>query len=319
MSGVLAQAGWAAGTSWSQAHQTETAKLRILSESMTETYDKLRSAALLGYASPHEFENGHLMVTGEVVVELCYDGDGIIEYCMGAVSSRTYTLTAQLSKVFHMTIDRVTKVYKFAGCKVNSFTIAGQVGEEPVKLTLNITARSVTVANAGTFAALAAPGAPVLFPHLLASAVSGLWLGDQADSLAAGDALPVKSFELSCDNALQADAKDSSDPAYVLEPLRNGTRPITLKLGLARYLATAPTTSLRGWKTAGTRLQAILVLASGSDSYTMYLPDIKITEGADFNVGGPAMIEGAVTLEAYRNLHNTPLAAVTDQLQITAA
>lgn len=319
MSGVLAQAGWAAGTSWSQAHQTETAKLRILSESITEAYDKLRSQALLGYASQHEFEVGHVQVSGEIVTELCYDGDPILEYCMGAVATRTYTFTAQLAKYFHLTIDRVTKVYKFAGVKVNSFTISGQAGEEPVKLTMNVTCRSVTVANAGTFASLSAPGAPVLFPHLQASSVSGVWLGDQTDALATGDALPVKSFEISVDNALQADAKDSSDPLYVLDPLRNGVRVVTCKLGLARYLSTAPTTSLRGWKTAGTRLQAMLVLASGSDSYTMYLPDCKISEGADFNVGGPAMIEGAITLEAYRNLHNTPMAAVTDQLQIIAA
>lgn len=329
MNGTLSRAGWAPASSWAAAYsETSMKQLRLVSENLTENYDKIRSSALLGSAADNEFYLGHVMISGEVVVDLAYDNSEIIEYCMGAAATTTYTFTDQLSKVFHLLIDKNSAAaddsgstnlnkfrYRFAGVKVNSFTISGEVGESPVKLTMQVTCRSVaTVAT--VFPTLTAPDEPIPFKHL-----TSCWVGDQADALASGDALSVKSFEIAVDNNLKSDDKDSGDVSYVLEPLRNGFRKVTAKFGLARYLTSSPTADLRTWKTAGTRLQALLVLTNGTDSYTIRIPEMKVVDGVNWNVGGPAMIESDVTFEAFNNSSNanTGMSTITSQMNIVAA
>jgi hypothetical protein len=329
MSGMLAQAGWSPATSWTQAHQAATQRLRMVSESITEVYDKLRSQALVGQVAQHEFINGIVNVTGEIVCELSFDAndttpfdDGILEYCMGANSSRTYDLANTSDKWFHLTIDKVTRRYYFASCKVNSFSLSGEADSEaPIKLSLNITARVVTD-DATVFPSLAVAGSPVFFKHMILSSASYFMINAfGADgALDATDACNIKSFELAVDNALKSDSKDSGSAVYVVDPARDGFRTVTLKVSVARYLATAPISSFRTWKAAGTQLQAIIGFSDGSSTYICYLPQMKITEGADFNVGGPGIIEGEVSFEAFRNLNNTThMSAVTDQLRIVAA
>lgn len=312
--GVTAQAGFAAASSFSQAHQAATNKLRLVSETMSINFDKLRSQALIGQVAQHEFAIGHMTVTGDLVVELCYDDDEILEYCFGSiVATRVYTLTNELEKFFHLTIDRTTSRYLFRGCMVTSWTISGEAGSEsPIQLSMSLVAYHGTT-SATAFPSLTAPDDPVLFPQL-----TQCRLGDQADALAAGDDTPSKSISLTCDNNLQIDAKDTSDVAYILQPIRNGVRTVTLELGFARYLASGPISSLFGWKTSNTRLQASLTFSNGTDSYVIQIPECKIGEGAEFNVGGPAALESNIKLECFYNNNNTPMAAVTDQLTITA-
>lgn len=310
--GVLAQAGFAAATGFTQAHQTATNQLRLVSESMSINYDKLRSQALIGQVAQHEFENGHMMVEGDVVTELAYDDDEILEYCCGAVSSRTYTPTDQLQKYFHLTIDRSTTRYIFRGCMVKSFTISGEAGSEnPVQLTLSLIAYHGTT-SATAFPSLTTPDDPVLFTHLASVSIA-----DQADAIAGGDEIYISSFTFTCDNNLQTDAKDTSNATNILEPIRAGFRTVTAGFGLARYYTTAPVSSLSGWKSAGTRLQMQLVFTN-TDTYTIQIPECKITEGVEFNVGGPGPLEDSVSVECFYNNNNTPMSSVTDQFSITA-
>lgn len=314
MRGVTSQAGFAVATSWGHAWATPTVQLRLVSESLSTEYDKLRSKALIGEVAMHEFDNGHVMVSGDLVVDLAYDDHAILEYCMGAEAAGVYTFTNDLDQWLHLTVDKNTTRYQFRSCKVNSWTLTGEAGsEDPVQLSMNLTAYS-TVSSATAFPSLSAPGNAVYFPHL-----TSCYLGDQVDALSGSDALNVKSFEISCDNNLQTDAKDSSDPVQVIEPIRNGFRTVTTKLGLARYRTSDVTDSLYGWKVGSTRLQSLMTLSSGSDSFIMQFPEGKISEGANFNVSGPGVIEDEVTVEWFRNLNNTPMTAISDQLQITTA
>jgi hypothetical protein len=45
---------------------------------------------------------------------------------------------------------------------------------------------------------------------------------------------------------------------------------------------------------------------------------VKVDSGADFNVDGPGVLKGDVTLRAFANLHNTVagMSTITDQMQI---
>lgn len=320
MNGTLSRAAFSVSAAWATAFDMAAPKpLRLVSESMTQSFDKIRSSALMGYAAENQFYNGHQMVSGEVVVDLAYDNSDILEYCMGAAATTTYTFTDQLSKCFHLVIDKnlsSASAYRFqyAGCKVMSFSITGEVGETPVRLSMQIVARSQAISTTA-FPTVAAHDEPVLFKHFTTA-----HLGLISAAISTGPA--IKSFEISVDNALQVDAKDTTDTAYVIEPIRNGFRKVTVKLGLSRYLSTAPTSSLNGWKTGGNSLQLSLAATNGADTYAIAFPQMKIADGLGWSVGGPGVIETDLTLEAYRNTDNiTPGTnyLVTDQMQIIAS
>lgn len=317
MNGTLSRAAFAAAASWTEAYTSTGARqLRLVSESLTLNYDKMRSAALLGSAAEHEFYNGHLMISGELVVDLAYDNSEILAYCTGASAGTVYTFSDQLSKWFHLVIDKNTERWMFAGCKVTSFTISGEPGETPVRLSMQVIARSVAIGSTA-WPSVVAVDEPVFFKQF-----ATCWLGLTTDTLSATHALPIKSFEISVDNALQGDAKDSSSTSYVIEPIRNGFRKVSVKLGLARYLAAATSTqtaALVGWKIAGTHLSLSLACTNATDTYTFAFPELMISDGANWNVAGPSVIESEITLEAFRNRTNTGThTAITDQMQITA-
>jgi hypothetical protein len=314
MRGVLAQAGFSAASSFTQAHQTATAKLRLVSETMSINYEKQRSQALIGRPAQHEFVPSVSMVQGDLVIELSYDDDDILEYCMGDETARTYEFANELEKFFHLTIDRGTTRFTFRGCMVNSFTISGEAGEAPVQLSMSLVAYAGTTTGSA-FPSLSDPGAPVYFSQL-----SHVYLGDQADALSGSDELYVKSVSYTCNNNLQIDGVDSAQPTAILQPIRNGFREVSATFGLARYYDSAPTTSIFGWKNSGTALQSTTVFQSGSDSYTIYLPNAKISESNDFAVGGPSALEGDLTLEAFYNgSTNSYMSGVADQMEIVAA
>ncbi len=92
---------------------------------------------------------------------------------------------------FTLTIDRVAKVFTYAGCKVNRATFSGSQGGL-LQLSLDIVAKSEVVAAAGTFPSLSTSVAqPYIFSDL--------------DLTLASTAREVKEFELSIDNGLITD------------------------------------------------------------------------------------------------------------------
>lgn len=103
---------------------------------------------------------------------------------------KTYPLAETLPS-FTLSIDRVAKVFTYAGCKVNRAILHGAQGGL-LRLTLDIVAQSESVANAGTFPALTAG---VTQPYIFS---------DLALTLATA-AREVKQFDLTIDNALITD------------------------------------------------------------------------------------------------------------------
>ncbi len=80
----------------------------------------------------------------------------LLAWCLGGTTSGsptvTYTLGETLSTRF-ISIDRVTKVFTYAGCAVDTMTIAAAQGA-PLHLTLGLVGTTETVAAAGTFPAI---------------------------------------------------------------------------------------------------------------------------------------------------------------------
>ena len=105
-------------------------------------------------------------------------------------SPKTYPLAETLPS-FTLSIDRVAKVFIYAGCKINRATLHGAQGGL-LRLVLDIVAKSESVAAAGTF------------PSLSAS-VTQPYIFSDLDLTLAATAREVKQFDLTIDNALVTD------------------------------------------------------------------------------------------------------------------
>jgi len=312
MYGLKGQAGFAAASSWGATFVPATTMIPFVSESITKNFDRMMSKALIGQAGEHESEVGRQIVAGDLVMDLDYNNLGLLEYALGDLTTGTYSLTMDLP-MFHLEIDKGVQRYRFQSCKVNQVTIAGSAGaEDPITVTLNVIAYSATISGS-------------TFPSLSLSTPTRAWfedlsmfrIGDLADALAPGDELGISSFELVCNHGLQADGKDSSNQANVLEPIRNEFRQVTAKFGLARNSSDAE--NIADLCAAGTRVQAQLALTNGSDSFTVYLPQGKVTVPPHMNVSGPGVISSEFETSWHYNNDNSNMSTREDQVEIVVS
>jgi hypothetical protein len=107
-----------------------------------------------------------------------------------AGSPPTYDLAETLPS-FTLSIDRVAKVFTYAGCKVNRAALHGAQGGL-LRLTLDIVAKSEAVAAAGSFPSLTA-------------GVTQPYIFSDLDLTLASTSREVKQFDLSIDNGLITD------------------------------------------------------------------------------------------------------------------
>jgi len=128
----------------------------------------------------------------------------------GSPSGTTYPLAETLPS-FTLAIDRVAKVFAYAGCKVNRAVLQGSQGGL-LRLSLDIVAQSESVAAAGTFPSLSLSNAP---PYIFSDLSLTL----------ASTAREVKQFELTVDNGLVTDRFMNS---IVIVNAPEGDRTITL-------------------------------------------------------------------------------------------
>jgi hypothetical protein len=289
-SGVRSQAGWIDAASWGASWSTVTTLLTLREESLTREYQKLRSQALLNQAAAHEFEHGHVIVSGNLTWELDYNNLGLLEYALGAEAGGTFTPTVALEKFFHLEVDRGgTYRYRFQSCMVNGVTISGSAdSEDPVLVSMEVTAYDVT-ATATSFPSLSLTSPNrVYFDH-----IDYFYIGGLGAALDSANELAINSFELSIDNNLDQVA-DSVSATRTVQPVRDGFRATMLKIGGARY-----------------------------DSDWWYLANAKengtVATGADFPVAGPGAIQGEAELEWFVNTDNSDMSGVTDEISIVVA
>lgn len=149
-------------------------------------------------------------------------------------SGTTYNLAETLPS-FTLSVDRVAKVFTYAGCKVNRAVFQGAQGGL-LRLTLDIVAQSESVAAAGTF------------PSLTLGVTQPYIFSDLALTLASA-AREVKQFDLTIDNGLITDRFMNS---LVIVSAPEGDRSISLR-------------TMHAWAAANTDLYAqALAGAAGS-------------------------------------------------------
>ena len=314
--GVRTKAGYKDAAAWGESWAAADTILPYTSESIARTYQMNRSAALIGQVAAHEFEHGVQGNAGDMPLELDFNNLGLLEHALGDVNGGVYSFTNELAQYFHIEIDKVAKRYRYGGCMIGSFQMAADsASEQPIMWTPSITARSC-VEHSNAIAALTDTQARVYWKHLTAGYCRINILDAALDDQ---DNQTIKSFGLSVENNLQTDLIDTDSATYYQAPIRNGFRTVELTVGFGRYNAHAVT--LQGLHAADTRVQAELFMTGSGGTIKIQLPAMKIKSGLDFNVGGPAVLEGDVTFEAHYNgsggsAKNSNM-SVVDQMEIT--
>lgn len=192
-----ASMGWA-GQFGAGATSPVTNQFEVLSCALGKRPALVESPGLRGTRS-HQAAGvtlGHYAVSGEVLLEPRPDDlDFWLPYILGgAESANTFPLAEALPE-FYATVDKVAKVYAYAGCKINRAVFASADGADPnLKLTLEIEGKTETEGNAGTFPSISGTlSALQPYTHL------------QAVLTVLSNPRPIKNVQVEIHNALVLD------------------------------------------------------------------------------------------------------------------
>ena len=303
-------------STWTATPATVDTWFPLRSESLTDDPTITRSEAT-GQVSQYQGKLTQRVVTGDVVAELDYNyGHGLLEFALGANSpAKTYD-TADELVYCGLNFDKGTARHQFPSACFNRLQITGAPNEI-------VTATYGTVAYEQVSTATAFPvsrPAESLQERVYFEDVN-VRLGAVIDgALSATEDVGISGFELTLENNMAVDQVDSQSDKRVLAPVRNGFRTGSLRLDFTRYQASLHAGGqhpLNTWRDSQTQLQATLVFTGSTGSYTISLPILHLTEGANHNVAGPEVLTGAATfmLEGGANANMSGM----DQLRIVNA
>lgn len=312
--GVIGQMGLKVLANWAATWVAVDAFPAFLSESLTANYDRIDDDSLEGYGARGPSYQGNQVVQGDTEHYWDYGADAIIPACMGIHTGTVLTVGEVLSeaactanKYFGIEFAKGgARNHHFFPAMVTKFTLSGEKGGL-IKLVASWAARQFSSVVA---AAITKPTAinRVKFDQMV------FRVGDQVNALEAVDSVAIESFEISFDRSMKPDdySTNATLPRQPLEPKENAFRATTLKIKVPRYASDA----LLSCRDNDTPLQADLTWAGGgTKAKLIQLPELRITEGFDANVGGAEVMTLEGTLAAYRG--GTAFMYVGNEMKIT--
>jgi hypothetical protein len=207
--GVAAQLGWATSG-------TADTPVSFLSESLRKSGTNITDDGVRGTRSQasERIRAGNFTVAGSISMqpnpaELV----DILKWCGLSASGTTYSLTETLTSR-DVTIDRIAKVFTYAGVYVNRATFSSSEGS-PLTVTLDLVGKTETVANSGTF------------PSLNHSLAAPFMHYDGTFSLVSSSRTP-KSSVITIDNMLIAAFNNSQSAGFIIPGGRQVSAEFTL-------------------------------------------------------------------------------------------
>jgi hypothetical protein len=147
--GALAKMGMGAASPVTEAYE-------FISENLKRKIKRIYNDGIRGTRSrsKERVADGEIEIAGQITMnpspaELA----NLLPRILGAAAVTTTYALAETLPEFYINIDRVAKVFEYAGCKVAKATFSGSRGQ-PVKLALDIIGKTCTPGDAGTFPAL---------------------------------------------------------------------------------------------------------------------------------------------------------------------
>jgi hypothetical protein len=300
--GLLNKMGISSVANWTDAFTAVTAYVPFIDETLTSNFERSQQQELVGQGGRLPSYQSNRVTQGTTKHHLDYDTWTLITAVLGNVSAGTISivdrLTSGSSKYFWLEFDKGHIRHRFGAAKPMKLRIAieknGIVGVDA-----DWYCRSFE-ASATAMASLTMPVTKkVLFKELT------FRLGDQVDALNSGDDLGVENFELVLDRTAKADDYAMNATAAVaqlpLEVLENDFRVVSLSAKIPRYAADSIVT----WKQSDTALQATIYGTSSDGTFTIKMPNLRIVDGFNANIGGPGPLSQEGSLELYRSTNTS--------------
>jgi hypothetical protein len=304
--GILAAMGIKDLGSWGASWVAVDEKIPVETEGLTQAYTRIADESLTGSAGRTASDQGVQMVQGPTNHVLDYNNyDTIFEMVFGTKSTRTFTLSDDLvAKWVGIELDKQVSRWRFWACKATKLVLSGEA-DQHVKAVVDWIARDIDrAATAFPLNDTDLPGArtKVRFEDL------DFWIADHADAIAAGDRVRISSFELEVDKVLVPDDYASKsgtllDEKKPLEPIPNGFRVVNFKITIPRYDAD----TFQDWSDDDEPLQAKMTFTRGGETFVVDLPDLRIVEGPNANIGGAERLQQEISFEVYKPGSTNPL------------
>lgn len=262
---------------------TSSLPLEFVNESVRMVQSHVQSEGIRGTRarSKERVRIAREQITGSILFRPSpSELEDLLPYIMGAAGvAGVYDFGEALSE-FQLMIDRVTKVFTYAGCKVGRAVFSGSQGQ-PLELRIDVEGETEAIGAAGGFPAISAD-TDTMF--ILSDCV--LALG--ADT----SAVQFRQFELTIDNVLDADRYMNS---VTRAEIAATDRIVTLTLGM---MYTADEVDLHDQAiTGGT---GTLTFTNGGQSIEFDFPNLK-AEAQSPVVEGKGEIALPLNMTAYKS------------------
>jgi len=327
--------------------QDPTDLVPLLSESLTDDYERIKNEQLYGGAGELEDAQGVQPITGDVEVEVHYDTKTSTSFwgtdiwfaiAMGSVSwdaTNSYNKLAlsdtlddlsgtPITATFAINKQVSTTPWQFNGVYFNGFSITGNA-KENIKATFPCVAYDVDRTTGGTTEAelntlyttvSVAPPKKVLFSDMV------FRIGDDADALGDADQLGINSFTFTLNRNLTD--PEFSSPDYgthtatrnTIEPVVNGMREVTLSITLPRYKAD----SFFTWRDSDEKLQCDIKFTESSagniKGFNIFIPTLKVVS-VSAPISGSGVVPVTVNFKCFLKHADNSFMTLTDSTAIT--
>jgi hypothetical protein len=308
--GSLSKLGFISIASWNAAYSAPMAIMPFINETLTSKFTPLEDDSLVGYGGKKAGDFGCEAIGGSTTHYLNYNTIPIfLAAVMGNTAGGVLTIIDDVvDKYYVLEFDKQVSRFRFYACKANKFTISGEK-DKLCKVVIDWNAKYFDPVGTA-FPTLAQPtNVLVNFDDLV------FRVSDQADALSAGDGLGIESFEIVLDRQYKTDdyTTHPTVPKQALEPVSGGFRASEFSIKVPRFNSIALTAFKKGY----IALQADFMF-TGPSTYTMKieLPEIRVSEGFDANIGGPEPLNLSAKFTAYRSSAGNPM-YVGNEMRIT--
>lgn len=298
--GVLGKMGISTVANWDSSWPGATTVYPFISENLTHRFSRKDNDQLVGYGGMLPSAQGVKTIQG--TTEHYMDYESMFIFLAAVFGDLNTTPTPNEITIvdrhgsgsanhYFVEIDKGHTQFRFGPGKPGKITISGEK-DGRVKFSIEWYFRDVDIVTSGFTGSGYTEKDIMLFEH-------GVFrLADQADALAAVDEFNIDSFEIELDRNWKPDdyTTNSSDPKLPLEPIEDGFRTASLKISIPRFDANTIIT----WKDDDEPLQGDLKFTLGSNYTTLQLPELRISEGFDANIGGPEALTLEGTFVCYR-------------------
>lgn len=248
--GVFAQLGWADSGTADKA-------VSFIQESLRKTGTNIPDDGIRGTRSEQSerIRASNFSIAGTIVMEPNYSElVDILKWIGFSASGTTYSLTETLGSR-DVTVDRIAKVFTYAGCKVSRATFASSEGS-PLRVSLDLVGKTESVGNAGTFPSLSYSAAA---PYMHTDGVWSLVSSERA----------VKAFSVTFDNLLFASYNNSQSASFIETSGRQVSVDITTPYSSSE-------TALYGQATSGS--SATVTYTQGATSLAFSFATIQVPD-----------------------------------------